>query len=508
MFRLLNIEFKGHPQLGDVNLPLADEEEIHKSSKPYTSLVIGANGTGKSFLLRTIAEIFRQIHKSVRLEKPDFTFSYSAKLKYYCDGDYYTVLLDKARGHNKTVAFAKNDIDISLRELRYPERIIVNSVMLNDRFVWHNSQPQEFYQYLGIRSTSRSSNTQSSSRKTVTHLFNARSSNYEFIKKLHDLLEFLDYEKSFNVNYKTKINKLFFSGNLTKEKFKQYYEYWWDDEFTYTKRKQENPIWSKPYYDNNFKEYPEKVEEIVAFMNELTLNNNRIHKIPRSDAKMISIDLLANDFSDKELQLIRDLESLDIINLNGIRATKRNTSLSISQMSSGEYHLLISLIGIFANIRNNTLVLIDEPEISLHPNWQMKYIAFLKNVFHEYSSCQFILTSHSHFIVSDLEGDSSSLTGLKRNSNGIIETLGLDKDLNTYGWSAEEVLYQIFNVRTSRNSYLEFDLIKLITLINRGSQDIEEIKRIYDKISSLVLNDADPLNIIKEKTEKYINKNA
>ena len=64
---------------------------------------------------------------------------------------------------------------------------------------------------------------------------------------------------------------------------------------------------------------------------------------------------------------------------------------------------------IFNNISRNSIVLIDEPEISLHPNWQIKYISFLKKVFAEYNSCHFIIASHSHYMVSDLNPENSSL---------------------------------------------------------------------------------------------------
>lgn len=514
MFRLESIEFKGHPQLGDILLPLADLSELNESAKPYTSVIIGANGTGKSYILRTIAELFRQIDKSYRLEKPEFPFSYYIKLQYHLDGDNYTILIDRVKGSKRTIGLAKNQKDIPLSEIKYPQRLIVNSVMLTDRFVWYNSQPEQFYQYLGIRSTSRSSSTQSSSRRTVTHLFNAKTSNVEFINKLRELLSFLDYEQSFKVNYKTKITKLFFSGNLNEKDFRQYFEYWWDENFTYTSRSQHNPIWSKPYYDNNFKGKPERVGEVVSFLNEISSSAERLHKIDRSDAKMISIDLLTDEFSERELQIIKHLENLDIVNLDGIKATKRNSTLSIEQMSSGEYHLLISLIGIFANIVQNSLVLIDEPEISLHPNWQMKYVTFLKGVFSKYSGSHFILTSHSHFIVSDLEGKNSSITGLKRNSMvsqkdiaNDIEVVKFRKAIDTYGWSAEQVLMDVFKVPTTRNYYIAEklgDILELVAMPNRDEPLIRE--KVQDLIADNIINlsSEDPLKPVLDKLiEKY-----
>ncbi|MDP3147721.1 MAG: AAA family ATPase, partial [Ignavibacteria bacterium] len=175
-------------------------------------------------------------------------------------------------------------------------------------------------------------------------------------------------------------------------------------------------------------------------------------------------------------------------------------------VSSGEYHLFSSLIGILALVEENSLILLDEPDISLHPNWQMKYISFLKNIFKNYPTCHFIASTHSHFLVSDMEPSTSHLIGLRKDyKNDIVESLELPK--STFGWTAEEVLYSVFNVKSTRNSYLEYDLTKLITLINRNDKNFIEIRRIKEKIEKLKFSESDPLLIIIEKTEKYLRDN-
>src|SRR5690606_5854 len=85
------------------------------------------------------------------------------------------------------------------QELEYPSKLLVNSIMNNDRFVFKSTQQNKFYQYLGARSTSSTASTKSSVRRTITHIFNAKSSNDVFINNLKDLLSFLDFEKSFKV---------------------------------------------------------------------------------------------------------------------------------------------------------------------------------------------------------------------------------------------------------------------------------------------------------------------
>lgn len=526
MLRLKFLNLKGHPQLGEISLSLSDgDDDKINVTKPYTSIIIGVNGTGKSYILRSITEIFRQL-KAMSDHKA-FNIPFDFHLQYQIYHNTYDLVGRSIAQKNKRVSrreytFYKNkpqtlsngessapfnkdaDFEVNISEIEFPERLLVNSVMLNDRFIWQDSKPEDFYQYLGVRSTSGSTSTKSSSKRTIKHLFNATISNKEFTKTLKDLLLFLDFEESFQVHYTTKINKLFFSNNLTKENFKKYYEKWWDEDFEFSKRKKENPLWSIPYYNNNFKEDEEKIDNLIDYLKRLSTTENRFKDKPNSSAKIISIDLFDINTTEIDLQMISHLENLDIVNLDGIKIKKKNSTLSINEVSSGEYHLLISLIGMFANISYNSLLLIDEPEISLHPNWQMKYISFLKNVFAKFSSCQFIITTHSHFLVSDLEGDNSSVTSLQRDPETGRIAATLMRGTNTYGWSAEEVLYSVFKVKTTRNFYLETDLRELLHKIAIKSKDKQRMSNILKNLHRLNLTDKDPLKLIISKAEEYL----
>ncbi|MBK8624809.1 MAG: AAA family ATPase [Saprospiraceae bacterium] len=351
------------------------------------------------------------------------------------------------------------------------------------------------------RSTSSTSSTKSAVKKTIKHIFNATYSGEEFKLSLKALLTFLEFKESFKVEYNTKINKLFFSMHLELKDFKMYFEEWWNEGFMYTNRKEKNPLWSVPYYNKHFKENPELTEDLIGFLNELPTKENVFQRKKNSSSRIITLDLFDPDLTERDLLMISHLENLDIINLQGMRVQKSNSSLSTNEISSGEYHLLNSLIGIFASISQDSLILIDEPEISLHPNWQMRYITFLKKVFANYGSCHFVLSTHSHFLVSDLEGQSSSVTALNRD----IETNKLSArllEIDTYGWSAEDVLYNIFNVRSSLNYYLQADLTELLGMIANNIKDSKKIGEILNKLNALPKRENDPLQeIILEATE-------
>ena len=531
MFRLEYLKLENHPQLGNIELQFSENNTTKNITKPFTTVIIGPNGTGKSYILRTIADIFRLFQTYAHTEKKDFNLPFDMHLRYKIYHNTYEIITQNLRAVERTGALRReyryfknrpenasfqddkfpyekqSGFDVLHSELEFPEILLVNSIMTNDRFLWKNSNPQDFYQYLGVRSTSGSSSTQSSSRRTVKHVFGAVQTNNVFIQNLKDLLHFLEFEQSFKINYHTKITKLFFSGSLELSNFKQYYEYWWDDNFKYSARKKENPLWSVPYYNNNFKDNDALSIKLINYLNKISLEQGTLQHKKNSESKIITVDLFEKTYSEEDIQMIRHLENLDIINIDGIKINKSNSSLSIQDLSSGEYHLLITLIGIFASIEKDSLILIDEPEISLHPNWQMRYISFLKDVFAKYASCQFIITTHSHFLVSDLEGKSSAVIALiKDPETNEVEAQRL-ADIDTFGWSAEQVLLDVFNVPTTRNYYVADRVGEILDLISMPDKNINLIK---EKVLSLKdngilnLNDIDPLkDVITLLIKKY-----
>ncbi|WDZ50586.1 AAA family ATPase [Acinetobacter vivianii] len=72
----------------------------------------------------------------------------------------------------------------------------------------------------------------------------------------------------------------------------------------------------------------------------------------------------------------------------------------LNSLSSGEQHLIV-LIGklIFSNIKDG-LILIDEPEISLHPAWQEKFLEILMSI-QELTKFDLLIATHSPQLIGD-----------------------------------------------------------------------------------------------------------
>ncbi|MCY4234107.1 MAG: AAA family ATPase [Bacteroidetes bacterium] len=77
-----------------------------------------------------------------------------------------------------------------------------------------------------------------------------------------------------------------------------------------------------------------------------------------------------------------------------------DTSLNLELLSSGEQHELVFLYDLLFRASKNSLVLIDEPEISLHVAWQRKWLEDLNSIA-ELSKFRSIVATHSPQIIGD-----------------------------------------------------------------------------------------------------------
>lgn len=80
-----------------------------------------------------------------------------------------------------------------------------------------------------------------------------------------------------------------------------------------------------------------------------------------------------------------DIDTL-ILRKNGIE-------YDLMQMSSGEHQILRILVSLTAETAKNSIVLIDEVELHLHPTWQERLIYVLRE--DQASNNQYIFTTHS-----------------------------------------------------------------------------------------------------------------
>lgn len=140
---------------------------------------------------------------------------------------------------------------------------------------------------------------------------------------------------------------------------------------------------------------------------------------------------------------------------------KGNVEISIDNLSSGEKQIVYRGCYLLRNINalNGAFVFIDEPEISLHPNWQKKIMNFYKKIFENRNgeqTSQIFFVTHSPFIIHNENRKNDKVIVLKRNDEGQIET---EDRPEYYNINSIEVVQDAFNInlfsKTEQVIYLE-----------------------------------------------------
>jgi ABC-type ATPase involved in cell division len=102
-------------------------------------------------------------------------------------------------------------------------------------------------------------------------------------------------------------------------------------------------------------------------------------------------DIINSRFKYKEMRLDRR-RGFYFVTRNG------RTDLSPTKLSSGEQHELVLVYDLIFNVTRGTLVLVDEPEISLHVGWQQQFLADISQISHV-NNLRFIIATHSPQII-------------------------------------------------------------------------------------------------------------
>lgn len=85
-----------------------------------------------------------------------------------------------------------------------------------------------------------------------------------------------------------------------------------------------------------------------------------------------------------------------------VAESDKDESLELDYLSSGEQHELVLHYDLLFRVPSNTVVLIDEPELSLHVAWQKRFLPDLAEIV-QLSGFDVLIATHSPFIVGDRE---------------------------------------------------------------------------------------------------------
>jgi predicted ATPase len=495
MRKITRVKFYNHPVLGDSEIKLVDVNEFYNSE--YISLIIGQNGTGKSKLLEAVSSFLINIVRSYNQIKFRWDLKYGIEIDICFDNEIYTF-----KYLNEFSFVNKSGKKINEKDL-LPDNLIVNVNTFNDKYPFIESE--DFYNYCGLRTVSNNIYVNVPVENCFLNLTSIIQ-NEKKIKVTNNIFSELNFQKKISVHYIIK-NKKF----LTNPKFlKIKNEYFKNLVLTEKHLSSFISILTESISNKRVENFKIKrfinnssdVKETLDFLIHLE-KIDKLNKLSFSWEEILSnVDEFQNkEFLDK-IEIYKILREIGILQFENFQVYRDNY-FDFNEASSGEFHFLNLFASVLSNIKDNSLVIIDEPEISLHPNWQNKLIYTLEPLFKAYPNSQFIIASHSHLMVSSLKKEKSSLITMKRKNQELkIENL---RNINTYGWSAEQILFDVFGMLTDRNFYLSQKIQEIINEMSSVKPNDERILELKDDLKEYDikgLHDNDPFKAIIENILK------
>lgn len=156
----------------------------------------------------------------------------------------------------------------------------------------------------------------------------------------------------------------------------------------------------------------------IGILDETPSNPFNLTKLDNTDRTLARVMTLYVSDTAKKLKVLDDLASrtrvfLDNVNQkyrykrirldrnDGFVAENDNgTILPLESLSSGEQQELVLNYDLLFKVPSNTIVLIDEPELSLHVAWQKRFLPDLMRIIN-LSTFDALVATHSPFIVGD-----------------------------------------------------------------------------------------------------------
>ncbi|MDO4276522.1 MAG: AAA family ATPase [Eubacteriales bacterium] len=136
------------------------------------------------------------------------------------------------------------------------------------------------------------------------------------------------------------------------------------------------------------------------------------------------------------------------------RFEKHGKEIPVDSLSTGEKQIVFRGAHLLKNINSMSggIVLVDEPELSMHPKWQQKVLQYYRSLFNKNGSqdAQMIIATHSEYVLrSALEDRDNVLIIVLNDNNGTIHSKNI---------TAPTILPTITSAETN---YLAFGILSV-----------------------------------------------
>lgn len=147
-----------------------------------------------------------------------------------------------------------------------------------------------------------------------------------------------------------------------------------------------------------------------------------------------------------------DFDRVEVVaNEQVVMFSKNGKSIPIDTLSTGEKQIVFRGASLIRNggLLDNGYVMIDEPELSMHPKWQERILSFYKNLFSrdERQFVQLFVATHSDYVLKSAAASlNDTLIIILSDNGGTIEAKKIDVPQTLPTLIASEINYLAFGI--------------------------------------------------------------
>jgi predicted ATPase len=389
--------------------------EIDFGQKPFTTVVLGQNGTGKSNLLEALIIIFRDLDLG---EKPRFKYA----LDYECRGNEIHIDADPAR------ARLSEQVRITVRpEGGLNERISFNRFSHDPARTWLPSYVFGYYSGPSNRMEKHFDVHQERFYRDLLAGKERPSRPLLYARPVHSQFALL----SFFTEDEEKLPE----GQQSMRQFLD--DLLGIEELASVMFVLREPSWTSKEGDPRFWNARGVVSTLAGHLYELAYAPMRLNvRINAEFANKKSLEhlylylrdanqlkKLARNYPDPQ-EFFKALESTYISKILSevrIKLQRRGAdgSLTFRDLSEGEQQLLMVLGLLRFTKEDEALFLLDEPDTHLNPAWSVQYLEFMRRVVGDQPTSHVLMCTHNPLVIASLKREDVRIMQ-RRESDGFV----------------------------------------------------------------------------------------
>ncbi|WP_027611823.1 AAA family ATPase [Pseudomonas sp. URIL14HWK12:I6] len=368
-----------------------------------------------------------------------------------------------------------NILAMLAEKLAFQKKLVLAlSFSITDKFPFSS---KAYYQYLGVKSTSNSTHTNTIDNKIFENLLKGASIP-GFEGRIAQICEFL--ETSYTLSIKGECLTGFAESSIDRYIAR-----------AVTARR------GRSILDLESLETDLATQEAIdKILDKEDLQRDQIHLCLRAlgaeeeNTKFERHLELSDHDTIKAFSFIPKLRKLGIIRNFSLNIGNHQTG-NLNFLSSGQKHIFFTLIQVCLYVGRKATLLIDEPEISLHPDWQARYIPLLEQLFGD-EDFKYVIATHSPFVAINCSHLNTSIISLAK-QDGMLTSERID---SMNGWSVDIASVDGFKVGSYRSIQLEKLLLQACEIIAADEPSKLEARAYIAKLKQYTLSPEDPVHSI------------